>query len=261
MPGLLKSAGRALRAAWRTWLQERDRTTGAQQPAHPWPDIPDADLRALHAISHLTMTSVERRHALLQAVRHITRHRLPGSVVECGVWRGGSMVLAAETLLRAGDTTRQLFLFDTFEGMPPPTTKDVDPLGNPASMLLQKDTRTRQQSDLWAEAPLDRVRAHLTATGYPQTHLHFIKGRVEDTLPAQAPSQIALLRLDTDWYESTRHELQHLYPRVVSGGIVIIDDYGFWSGARLAVDEFLKHCPDALFLNRIDDTGRLFIKP
>lgn len=257
-PSLLKSFGKAARAAWRTWLQDR---TGGRPLAAPWPDISAADLSALHAVSHLTMTSVERRHALQEAVRHITRHHLPGSLVECGVWRGGSMVLAAQTLLDCGDSSRHLFLFDTFEGMPPPSDKDIDHAGTPASALLEQDHQPRQQSDLWAEAPLGQVRAHLAATGYPQEQVHFIQGRVEDTLPAQAPPQIALLRLDTDWYESTRHELAHLYPRVTSGGVVLIDDYGFWRGARQAVDEFLASCPDALFLTRIDDTGRLFIKP
>jgi hypothetical protein len=88
-----------------------------------------------------------------------------------------------------------------------------------------------------------------------------VRGKVEDTLPAQAPEQIALLRLDTDWYESTRHELEHLYPRLVSGGVLIIDDYGYWQGARQATDEYFAGRGIHLLLNRIDITGRIAIKP
>ena len=84
---------------------------------------------------------------------------------------------------------------------------------------------------------------------------------VEDTIPNQAPKEIALLRLDTDWYESTLHELEHLYPRLVSGGVLIIDDYGHWRGAREAVDEYIDKHKLKLFLTRIDYTGRLCVKP
>ncbi|MGA2717069.1 MAG: TylF/MycF/NovP-related O-methyltransferase [Bryobacteraceae bacterium] len=90
--------------------------------------------------------------------------------------------------------------------------------------------------------------------------VHFIRGKVEETIPSQAPESIALLRMDTDWYESTRHELEHLFPRLSPGGILIIDDYGDWQGARRATDEFLANHAPALFLSRIDDTGRLAVK-
>ena len=108
-------------------------------------------------------------------------------------------------------------------------------------------------------ATLDEVAAPTcAATGYPAERLHFVEGKVEDTIPEQAPERIALLRLDTDWYESTRHELEHLYPRLSPGGVLIIDDYGHWEGARQAVDEYFK---GEVYLHRIDYTGRLAIKP
>jgi len=107
-------------------------------------------------------------------------------------------------------------------------------------------------------SPLEEVKRNMEATGYPPAQISYIKGKVEDTLPAEAPAQIAVLRLDTDWYESTRHELVHLYPRLSPGGVLIIDDYGYWTGARKAVDEYFR---DSLFLGRIDDTGRIAIKP
>ena len=89
---------------------------------------------------------------------------------------------------------------------------------------------------------------------------NFIKGKVENTLPEYAPKQIALLRLDTDWYESTKHELIHLFPRLVSGGVLIIDDYGYWIGAKKAVDEYFSQTKTKILLNRIDQTGRIAVK-
>jgi hypothetical protein len=105
------------------------------------------------------------------------------------------------------------------------------------------------------------VQANLRSTGYPPERIHYVVGKVEDTLPQAAPERIAILRLDTDWYESTRHELEHLYPRLTAGGVLIIDDYGHWAGARRAVDEFLARTESAILLNRIDYTGRIGVKP
>ena len=104
------------------------------------------------------------------------------------------------------------------------------------------------------------VRKLLTGAGYPESRLHFVRGAVEQTLPARAPEQVAILRLDTDWYESTRHELVHLFPRLTVGGVLIVDDYGHWEGARKAVDEYFgaEHAP--LLLTRVDYTGRVAIK-
>lgn len=95
---------------------------------------------------------------------------------------------------------------------------------------------------------------------YPSEHIHFIKGKAEDTIPRHAPRQIALLRLDTDWYESTKHELEHLFHRLSPGGVIIIDDYGFWKGARKAVNEYFLDNNIAILLTRMDETGRMAIK-
>jgi O-methyltransferase len=216
------------------------------------------DLDIWNRVSSFTMTSPARVQALVDAVRYLERHRIPGSFVECGVWRGGSMMAAALTLLETG-ASRELFLFDTFEGMPPPGSTDVDHVGRSAADLLAADPdRTGYIS---AVARLDEVRRNLAATGYPTSKMHFVVGRVEDTVPARAPDQIALLRLDTDWYESTRHELEHLLPRVVSGGVLIVDDYGHWRGAKQAVDEYLHASGARILLNRVDYTGRIAIIP
>ena len=168
------------------------------------------------------------------------------------------MMAAALTLLAAGDSSRTLHLFDTFEGMPPPTVFDrAVESGKLASVLLKEAGKA---SDIWAYAEIDEVQANLTSTGYPAEHFHLIRGKVEDTIPGVSPSQIAILRLDTDWYESTKHELIHLFPKLSVGGVLIIDDYGCWEGARKAVDEYIEanHLP--ILLNRIDDNGRIAIK-
>jgi hypothetical protein len=104
------------------------------------------------------------------------------------------------------------------------------------------------------------VQRAVRSTGYDPGKIHLIKGKVEDTVPGAAPTKIALLRLDTDWYESTRHELEHLFPRLSPGGVIIIDDYGHWQGARRATDEFLAQHNIPLLLNRIDYTARIGVK-
>ena len=203
------------------------------------------------------MTAPAKLFALIVATRYVVDHQIPGSIVECGVWRGGSMQAVARTLLARGATDRDLHLFDTFEGMPPPTDRDRRPDGRLASELLASHPKTRR---VWAFASLDDVQAGMAQTGYPAERVHFHRGLVEDTVPAQAPDRIALLRLDTDWYESTQHELDHLYDRVPSGGVVIFDDYGFWRGARQAIDEFLDRSGARLLLAPTA-SGRIAVKP
>ena len=225
-----------------------------------YPDFERAHLETLEFVRPYTMTSPERVHALIEAVRYITRRQVPGAIVECGVWRGGSMMAAARTLQSLGSTERDLYLFDTFEGMSPPTDLDVDMGGRRAATVLAASSKT-DASSYWCYASLEDVQAALGKVGYPAARLHYVRGKVEETVPAQAPSQIALLRLDTDWYESTRHELEHLYPRLSPGGVLIVDDYGHWKGSRKATDEFIAATPGFGMLTRIDYTGRLMVKP
>jgi O-methyltransferase len=207
-----------------------------------------------------TMTSVERMYALWQAVRHVDANATAGDIVECGVWRGGSSMLAALALREVGDDTRTLWLFDTFDGMSEPTEDDVDITG--ARMVDEWDDHRGQVEDpVYAFGAIDDVRRNMVATGYPSDRMRLIRGKVEDTVPAQAPERIALLRLDTDWYASTRHELEHLYDRLTPGGVLIVDDYGHWAGARKAVDEYFANRDDAPLLSRIDYTGRIGVKP
>jgi O-methyltransferase len=206
-------------------------------PGRTWryADLEPEFLEIYERCAAATMTSIERMYALYQAVRHVHVASTPGDVVECGVWRGGSSMLAAMTLDSVGDRERRLWLYDTFEGMSEPTGADVALSG-------------------------ERMTEGWEATGYPEDRMEFIEGKVEDTLPRLAPDRIAVLRLDTDWYESTRHELEHLWPRLSPGGVLILDDYGHWQGFRQAVDEFLATVQPIL-LHRIDYTCRLAVKP
>lgn len=229
--------------------------------AKPQPFPPDfsADEASLcEVVSPYTMTSPERIFALRQSVIHICKNRIPGSIVECGVWKGGSMMAVAKTLIHCGER-RSLFLCDTFDGMPPPSDGDRDFSGVDASTCMAREDKAT--SPIWAYGPLEEVEANMQSTGYPKELIHYVVGRVEETIPAAAPREIAILRLDTDWYESTRHELEHLYPRLSVGGILIIDDYGHWQGARKAVDEYFGRMHPTVFLNRVDYTCRLVVKP
>jgi O-methyltransferase len=207
-----------------------------------------------------SMTSVERMYALFSAVKYIEQAQIEGDIVECGVWRGGSMMVVARTLMSLGSTWRDLFLFDTYEGLPrPDEERDVDVWGNRAIdgwLPLSVD----EERSHWAEAGIEEVRQNLLLTGYPAERLHFVKGLVERTIPGSAPKRIALLRLDTDWYASTKHELEHLFDRLSLHGVLIIDDYGHFKGARDAVDEFLRGRQIPILLNRVDYSGRVGIK-
>lgn len=222
-------------------------------------DIPLDFVATFKKVRPYTMTSPERIFSLCEAVKYIQEKRIEGEVVECGVWKGGSMMAVAETLLRSGDSNRELYLFDTFEGMPPPTEHDVDIAGGTAESLLDSADKERDES-VWCRATLDIVKDALSGTGYPSEKIHYVKGMVEQTIPQFAPDKIALLRLDTDWYESTKHEMEHLFPRLAKGGVLIIDDYGHWQGARKAVDEYLEKNQIKILLNRIDYTGRIAVK-
>ena len=161
----------------------------------------------------------------------------------------------ALSLLHVGAADRELVMFDTYEGMTAPSDRDRDLEGNLASDLLEQSDR--ETSLVWAKSTLSEVQANLSSVGYD--NVHYVVGDILETVPARAPATIALLRLDTDWYESTRHEMTHLLGRVARGGILIIDDYGHWSGARRAVDEYIEENGLDLFLCPLDYTGRLAV--
>jgi hypothetical protein len=213
---------------------------------------------AIECVRPYTMTSLDRLAAVCGAVEYAVENRIPGAFVECGVWKGGSSMAAALTYRRLNRTDVDLFLFDTFEGMPEPGKEDNHrSTGAAAKDML---AGTDNSSSMKCYAGLNEVCRNLEGTGYPGERLHFVKGMVEETIPSQAPHEISILRLDTDWYASTKHELNHLFPRVSRNGVLIIDDYGDWEGARKAVDEYFATLKPRPLLNRIDNTGRICVK-
>lgn len=222
-------------------------------------DVSEADNHILQNVRAYTMTSPERVFSVLEAVRYVLKSNLPGSIVECGVWRGGIMMAIAHLLRTHERFDKDLYLFDTFDGMPLPAEVDTDFRGRKAKTEFLARKRTDDSSN-WCYASLSEVQGNLETIGYPRSKIYFVAGKVEDTIPKQAPEKISILRLDTDWYESTKHELIHLYPRLVEGGVLIIDDYGHWQGARKAVDEYLEENKISILLSRIDYTGRIAIK-
>lgn len=205
-----------------------------------------------------TTTSTERMYALYEAIRYVVHHSIPGDVVECGIGKGGSSMLAALTLRACGDVERKIYLYDTFSGMSKPTEEDVDFSGQPA--LPKWAAGDRGRFNEWRFTSRQEVERNMESTEYPQGKLVFVQGKVEDTLPKVTPEKISLLRLDTDWYASTYHELTHLFPRLAVGGVLIVDDYGHWKGAKAAVDQYLQEQSIPLLLNRIDYTGRIGVK-
>ena len=206
-----------------------------------------------------TYTGLDRSYALYKAIEYLTQNQVEGDFVECGVWRGGSSMIMAKTLLKQKAPTRQLYLYDTFTGMTEPTDKDCTYSRNRDVMLEWKEKK-RDGYNEWCYASLEDVQNNMKTTGYPENQLHYVKGKVEETLPDKNLGKLALLRLDTDWYESTYHELCTLFPKLVSGGVLIIDDYGTWQGSREAVDQYFNENSTNILLNRIDQSGRIAIK-
>lgn len=224
-------------------------------------DFSSDEIAIISSAKPYTMTSNERLVSLLRSIDYIDQNNIQGDIVECGVWRGGSMVAACTKLMKLGKTNRKIFLFDTFEGMPPPSNNDKQFDGLEAAQFLTINEQGQKIGAYWCIADLEDVQRNISGTGYPSENVVYIKGKVEDTLPDNRIGEIALLRLDTDWLESTYHELQCLYDQVVPGGIIIIDDYGHWQGAKKAVDTFLQERNIKSFLHRIDYSGRLLVKP
>ena len=206
-----------------------------------------------------TMTSTERLYALYQGMRYLDRHGIPGDIVECGVWKGGSAMLCALLMGESSAPGRRLFLYDTFAGMTEPGEWDVS-YRNVAARDLWRTKKQEEGTTHWAFSPIEEVRGNLKSTGLGEERIVLVPGKVEETLPGVIPSSVALLRLDTDWYDSTYHEMVHLFPRLSTGGILIVDDYGVWKGARKAVDQYFSEQGTRVLLTRLDRGARLCVK-
>jgi O-methyltransferase len=227
------------------------------QTQFPFAEASAREREIIDRTAPFTMTNRERQWALIKAVQYIDSHAIPGDIVECGVWRGGNIMLA-KLARKDSEIPRRYFLFDTFRGMSPPSPADVDYHGRSASTDFEKSQHEDYNDNCYA--PRDDVERNLELAGLTAEEVVLCEGRVEDTLldPANIPEKIAILRLDTDWYESTRAELEKLWPKLSVGGVLIVDDYGCWQGARRAVDAFFGEKPP-LFI-AVDFTGRVAIK-
>jgi Macrocin-O-methyltransferase (TylF) len=295
----LADAGILLRAGAPVAEPLRDPAWEAPRAVSACPDIEAMDaefIRLYRRFCSTTLTSVPIAYALRTALRHVHSAGIAGAVVECGVWRGGSMALAAATLLELGEE-RDLWLYDTFgwrwelpgahdgfvvAGGMVPLEQPVDPRPRPDSEgRAESEGATSEGAESEGAVPEGAVPegavpeggAHgtgtsaaevldlLTANGYPAGSVRLVPGLVQDTLPLIVPDRIAVLRLDTDLYESTLAELEHLYPRLAAGGVLIIDDYGKVAGATRATDEFVAGLVDPPLLQRVDTQGRVGVKP
>lgn len=222
--------------------------------------IGDGEFMKFYALcAPYTQTSIERLYSLYQTCHYIIQNNIPGDFVECGVWKGGSAMMMAYVLKSKGITDRKIHLFDTFEGMSEPTNLDVSIIGKSAAEQLKEENKLDDKS-IWCYAPLVDVKENMKLTGYPFENFVFIKGKVEDTLAQNLPISLSVLRLDTDWYESTKIELELLYPILGKNGVLIIDDFGHWEGAKRAVLEYFGSQSFFPMLSRIDITGRMHIK-
>ena len=218
------------------------------------------DAELIRSLRPFTMTSPERLWSLINAVRHVVDNRVPGDFVECGVWRGGSVMAMAKELRALGINDRRIWLYDTFAGMTQPTSSDIEAGSGVTAREMLATTPVQDGDNVWCVAGRADVEANVRSTGYPFEQFTFVEGDVAQTLRQNAPEKISLLRLDTDWYESTKVELEVLYPRLSVGGVCILDDYGHWQGARKAVDEYFDRLGLRPYMHPIDYSGRVMIK-
>jgi O-methyltransferase len=201
-----------------------------------------------------------RTFSLIKLVKFIIDSNIPGDFVECGVWRGGSSMAIAKTLYDLGVSNRKIYLYDTFQGMTEAGNLDVSLQANENYNEMKSKVEFNRDSHVWAYASISEVKKNMLKTKFSPNLTVFIEGDVKSTLSDHLPDIIALLRLDTDFYESTAIELEALYPQVTVGGCIFIDDYGSWAGSQIATDEYRKKNRIESYLHIIDNDARIFFK-
>ena len=219
----------------------------------------DADLIEYVLQHNLSMVGLPGLCSTLSAAKYVVENDIPGDFVECGVWRGGNSMIAAE-IFRRHNSKKRVYLFDTFMGMTTPTDDDKMFDGTPA--LNQFRESEKESHNDWCFSSLQEVQSNFSSRGLLDHRTVFVMGPVEETLTyaQNIPEQIAVLRLDTDWYESTKIELETLYPRLSKGGCLILDDYGFWKGSKKATDEYFETLTSKPMLHVTDRDRRIGIK-
>jgi hypothetical protein len=198
-----------------------------------------------------SMTSVERITELFNSLEYIRINKIPGDIVECGVWKGGNIKGIMDYLHYHDIQDKKVWLYDTFEGMTEPDENDVDLRSNKAKDILES---------VMCYASLDSVKSLLQTSKFSQDQVNYVIGDILKTLTDvnNVPDKISLLRLDTDWYQSTKIELDVLYPNLSVNGVLIVDDYGHWQGSKKAVDEYFSNSD--IEIHKIDYTGIKLIK-
>lgn len=194
------------------------------------------------------------------ACKHVIERDVGGDFVECGVWRGGNALLAAK-IFRLYGVNKRVWLFDTFMGMTEPSDVDTRTHDGFAAKVKFAETQ-RDTHNEWCFCSIDDVKQSFQEAGVLDENIVFVQGDVNETLDDQKnlPKEISVLRLDTDWYDSTKKELEVLYPMVSLGGVLILDDYGHWSGSRIAADEYFSNMKNRPFLQYTDAGGRAGVK-
>jgi len=227
-----------------------------------YPEATEFEINLAKLCSKFSLTGYDRLFCLIRAIEHINHNNLEGDFVECGVWKGGNLILFQKMIERLNLKNKKIYGYDTFEGMSEPTDFDADTFmgGLKAKEHMNLQPKDINVDNIHAYAPLDMVKSIYSGNTDKNNNLTLVKGKVEDTLkdPKNVPEKISILRLDTDWYESTKVELEILYPRLIKNGILIIDDYGEWSGSRKATDEYFKDKKITMF--KIDRGARLIFK-
>jgi hypothetical protein len=205
-----------------------------------------------------SMTNNIRMSALVGSFKHIFYNKIPGDFVECGVWRGGNLILL-QKLQEKYSLNRKIFAYDTFEGLSNPGIHDYDNQNVHANFYLKIEKKDRLIKNTHCFTPIEDVKKNYQLNTKKNKNLILIKGKVEETLKINKnlPKKISLLRLDTDFYSSTKIELEKLWSLLSKNGILIIDDYGFWKGSKKAVDDYFKN---KRFLVHIDESCRLIFK-
>lgn len=203
-------------------------------------------ISSIHEVRGYTAVFVPRLAALHRLCREMERRKVPGDVIECGVYNGGSAALMASVCCKDEASDRRIWLFDSFEGLPKPT---------------EQDGEKAKSCGWWCHGDLAKVRSIFHKKGIPESRVRIVKGWFHETFPGLDSPSIALLHIDADWYDSVKLCLEKFYDHVLPGGYIVIDDYGHWEGCRKATDEFLRTRGISVKLTKVDYTGRYFQKP
>ena len=222
-------------------------------------DLTDQEKKILDFVfeNKLTMGSKVNLAATILAARYVCQNEIKGDFVECGVWRGGHGIAAALTF-KLYNRKNRVICFDTFLGMTKPTDVDISNHNN-LKAITKFTASSKGDHNEWCFASYEDVQANFLQAGVSKDDFELIKGDVAETLPKFKLDAISFLRLDTDWYESTKIELKYLWPLLTVNGVLVVDDYGHWQGSKKAVDEFFQSTPTILF-HALDYTSRSGIK-